>query len=303
MVVPTRDRPALLPRAVASALAQTVTDIEVVVVDDGSIDPVRLASDDHHLRVIRLDRPMGPCAARNRALAVARGRWVTFLDDDDELEPEMLALSLRAAKDSALPAPVAVLTGVRVVDEGGRVLETRRPMTLPRGRRYPLEAAGTGSRLNHNTLVAPREVLCQIRGFDERLPAWEHDDLFLRLNAVCSIQGVPTVGYRQTVQATPGLSGNLLARAAGIEHTLAKHRGTYATDPGRRAYLLGAMGLAYLRSGRWRQAIAASSRSLLVRPRWRTCGWWVACLAGPRAVTVSDRWRTRLAERRRGARP
>ena len=303
VVVATRDRPALVHRAVASALGQTLTSVEVLVVDDGSVDPVRLDADDERLQVIRLDRPSGPCAARNRGLAAARGHWVTFLDDDDELAPDMLARSLEAAARSTLPAPVAVLSGVQVVDEHGFLLETRRPVTLARGRRYPLEDVGDGSLLNHATLVAPRIVLEEIGGWDEQLPAWEHDDLFLRLNAVCSLQGVPSVGYRQTVHSTPSLSGNLLARALGIQHTLAKHHRAYAADPGRRAYLLGAMGLAYLRSGHWRSAIAASSRSVLVRPRLRACAWWMACLAGPRVAVAADRWRGRLAGGRRGARP
>jgi glycosyltransferase involved in cell wall biosynthesis len=259
---------------------------------------VRMAAEDRRLRVIRLDRPAGPCAARNRAMAAAEGRWVTFLDDDDQLEPAMLAVSLRAASASRLPAPVAVLSGVEVVDVEGRVLEVRQPVTFPRGRRYPLEDAGGASLLNHATLVAPREVLLRIGGWDEGFPAWEHDDMFLRLNAVCSIQGVPTVTYRVTAHPAPRLSRNLLARAVGIERTLAKHRAAYAAHPDRRAYLLGAMGLAYLRSGRWGRAISATSRSLLVRPRLRTGGWWVASLAGPWVVSASDRWRTRLARGR-----
>ena len=302
VVVPTRDRPRLVARAVASALAQTLTDIEVLVVDDGSVEPVRLPTGDPRLRLIRLDRPQGPCAARNRALAEAGGDWVTFLDDDDQLEPDMLATSLRAAQASPLPPPVAALSGIQVVDAEGRLLQTRRPVTLARGRRYPLEDAGDGSLLNHATLVAPRAVLREIGGWDEQLPAWEHDDLFLRLNAACSIQGVPAVGYRQTVGPAPSLSRDLLARAVGIERTLAKHHRTYADDPGRRAYLLGAMGLAYLRSGHRRPSIAATGRSLLVRPRLRACGWLLACLAGPRVVAASDRMRLRLAGGRRAAR-
>jgi hypothetical protein len=304
IVIATRDRPLLVSRAVASALAQTIADVEVVVVDDGSAEPVRLATNDRRLQVIHLDHPGGPCAARNQALAAARGTWVTFLDDDDELEPDMVALSLRAAAESVLPAPVAVLSGIDVVDDEGRILERRLPVTLARGRRYSLEDRQGRSFLTHNTLVAPREVLLQIGGWDERFPAWEHDDLFLRLNAVCSIQGVPTVGYRQTAHARPRLSRDLTARAAGIERTLAKHHAAYATSPERRAYLLGALGLAYLHIGCWGRAIAATTRSLLARPRLRTCRWWVLCLAGPRVVPLYDRWRTWLPRSRwKRARP
>jgi len=283
-------------RAIASALAQTVQSVEILVVDDGSIAAVS-PPDDRRVRVIRQERPRGPCAARNVAMAAARGRWITFLDDDDELERHMLEVSLRAAAESDLPAPVAVLSGIDVVGADGRLLERRLPVTLPRGRRYCLEGDQNRSFLTHNTLVAPLEVIRGIGGWDETLPAWEHDDLMLRLNAVCSIQGVATATYRMTATATPRLSKDLLARAVGIERTLAKHEPLIAANPERHAYLLGALGLAYLRAGRWGPSVVATTRSLLVRPRPRTCRWWLASLAGPRLVVLADRTRSRLVGR------
>jgi hypothetical protein len=296
IVIPTRDRPGLVRRAIASALTQTLQSVEILVVDDGSLDPVA-PPDDGRVRVIRQQRPRGPCTARNVAMAAARGRWITFLDDDDELERHMLEVSLRAAAASHLPAPVAVLSGIDVVGPDGRLLERRLPVTLPRGRRYCLEDDQNRSFLAHNTLVAPLKVMRRIGGWDETLPAWEHDDLMLRLNAVCSIQGVATVTYRMTASATTRLSKDSLARAVGIERTLAKHGPLFAANPERHAYLLGALGLAYLRAGRWAPSIVATTRSLLVRPRPRACGWWLASLAGPRLVAVADRARGRLARR------
>jgi glycosyltransferase involved in cell wall biosynthesis len=301
IVIPTRDRPGLVARAVASALTQTISDVEVLVVDDGSAEPVQFHDD--RVRVIRRERPGGPCAARNLAVAAACGRWITFLDDDDQLAPHMLEVSLGAAHGSDLPAPVAVLSGIDVLDPGGRLLERRLPVTLPRGRRYSLEDDQGRSFLAHNTLVAPLQVLRSIGGWDETLPAWEHDDLFLRLNAVCSIQGVDTVTYRMTANASARLSRDPLARAVGIERTLAKHPAAFAANRGRHAYLLGALGLAYLRAGRWAPAVAATSRSLRIRPDPRACGWWLASLAGPWVVSWGDRVRGRLPgrDRRTGA--
>jgi glycosyltransferase involved in cell wall biosynthesis len=288
IVIPTRDRPQLLARAVASALAQTTVELEVLVVDDGSVEPVRLP-DDRRLRLLRQERPRGPCAARNLAMTAARARWVTFLDDDDQLQPDMLAASLHAARASDLPPPVAVLSGIDVVADDGRLLERRLPVTLPMGRRYSLEHDQGRSFLTHNTLVAPLEVVRRIGGWDETLPAWEHDDLLLRLNAVCSIQGLDRVTYRMTANAPARLSRDLLARAVGIERTLAKHRALIASNRDRHAYLLGALGLAYLRAGRWAPAVTATSHSLRLRPGPRAGRWWLLSLAGPRVTAVADR--------------
>ena len=296
IAIPARDRPQLAARAIASALAQSVKDLEVVVVDDGSAEPLHLPVRDGRLRIIRRERAGGPCTARNMAMSAARGRWITFLDDDEELAPEMVAVSLRAIRASTLPGPVAALCGVEVVDEDGRVLETRLPTSVAKGGHYPLEDGQRGRLLN--TLVAPLEVMRRIGGWDEGLPAWEHDDLLLRLNAVCSIQGVPTVAYRVSAHAGPRLSNDLPARARGIERTLTKHRTAFAAHPTRHAYLLGTLGLAHLRGGRWAPAVAATTRSLMIQPGLRACGWWVASLAGPWATSLCDRVRARLAEGR-----
>ena len=83
-VIVTRDRPALLPNAVKSALGQTYEPLEIVVVDDYSTPPVNLRDvEDPRLRVIRLSRPSGEAVARNVGVAEAKGELIAFLDDDD----------------------------------------------------------------------------------------------------------------------------------------------------------------------------------------------------------------------------
>ena len=73
VVVTTRDRPEFARRALASALAQTIHDIEVVVVDDGSTPPFDPCSDDPRLRLLRRGTAGGMCVARNDGLRAARG--------------------------------------------------------------------------------------------------------------------------------------------------------------------------------------------------------------------------------------
>ena len=89
IIIPTRDRPALLRRSIASALAQTGAGIEVVVVDDGSDPPARVDGSDAVVLVRTANR--GASAARNAGLARARGAHVMFLDSDDWLEPGAVA--------------------------------------------------------------------------------------------------------------------------------------------------------------------------------------------------------------------
>jgi len=142
IIVPTHNRPDLLPRAVDSALSQDFADLEVLVVDDGSDPPARLPAHPK-LRTLRHEQSRGGAAARNTGTRAAAGRFVCYLDDD-ELHSEMVRVSLEAQERADLPPPVGVLTGIDVVDPRGRVLETRLPVTLPRGRHFSLEAAQPG---------------------------------------------------------------------------------------------------------------------------------------------------------------
>lgn len=93
VVIPTFNRRDVTVEAVRSALDQTVRDIEVIVIDDGSTDGTAsavAAIGDERLHVI-VQPNAGAAAARNRGIAYARGRYVAFLDSDDRFFPEHLA--------------------------------------------------------------------------------------------------------------------------------------------------------------------------------------------------------------------
>ena len=96
-----------LADAVRSVLAQTLTDFELIVVDDCSTDAslqviAETAAGDPRVRVIVQDRNGGPGPARNRALAEARGRWIAVFDSDDLMAPDRLErLVARAEADGA----------------------------------------------------------------------------------------------------------------------------------------------------------------------------------------------------------
>ncbi|HVJ02719.1 MAG TPA: glycosyltransferase family 2 protein [Sphingomonas sp.] len=93
VVIPTFNRRDAVVEAVRSALGQSVADIEVIVVDDGSTDgtPSAIAAiGDERIHVIVQDNA-GAAAARNRGVAYARGRYVAFLDSDDRFLPDHLA--------------------------------------------------------------------------------------------------------------------------------------------------------------------------------------------------------------------
>lgn len=231
VIIPTRNRPQLLERAVRSALSQALPPSEVIVVDDGSEPPVSMTDYDR-VRVIRHFPSRGVSAARNTGLHAAKAHWVTFLDDDDELLPHMAATSLQLAHTSDLPAPVAALTAMEVVDPTGRRVHLRQPPTLARGHYFSLENPPRGkSFLSKQTLFIEREVLQSIGGWDESFRSRETTEMFLRLNPICSLAGSTDVTYRQHRHAGPRLSTDQGIRNESFDKLVEKHKAALELRP------------------------------------------------------------------------
>src|SRR5690349_7234836 len=94
VVIPTFNRLTTLPRAIGSVLDQDVAEIEVIVVDDGSVDKteefVRCHSD-RRVRYFRYSDNAGANRARNRGANMSAAPLIAFLDSDDEFRPGRLA--------------------------------------------------------------------------------------------------------------------------------------------------------------------------------------------------------------------
>lgn len=98
VVIPTRNRPELVLRAVESVAAQSYGNLEIIVVIDGpdtATESALASFGDPRLRVLALPESRGGSDARNAGIAASKGEWVAFLDDDDEWLPEKLARQLR----------------------------------------------------------------------------------------------------------------------------------------------------------------------------------------------------------------
>ncbi|MHC5738542.1 glycosyltransferase family 2 protein [Nostoc sp.] len=93
VIIPAYNTEAYIAKAIESALEQTLDDIEVIIVDDGSTDKtVEIAKSftDQRLKIMVNQQNLGVSAARNRALRAAQGEWIAVLDSDDWYVPERL---------------------------------------------------------------------------------------------------------------------------------------------------------------------------------------------------------------------
>jgi len=187
VIIPTRNRAAMVREAVDSVLAQKDARLELIVVDDGSTDetPEVLSSYRDRIRLIRQDN-RGVSAARNRGVQAARGEWIAFLDSDDLWLPGKLRaqLSFFASHPGLL-----ICQTEEVWIRNGRRWNPKKYHAKPSGYCF--------GRLLERCLVSPsavmmhRSLLDGVGLFDESLPACEDYDLWLRIGCRHPIGLVP----------------------------------------------------------------------------------------------------------------
>jgi Glycosyl transferase family 2 len=204
VVLPTRNRAAMLPRAIASVQAQVYPNWELVIVDDESTDAtpeVLEATDDPRVRSLRVPHG-GCCAARNAALDVAKGEIVAYLDDDNTMHP----LWLKALAWAFTERPeVDVLYGAFVVDDVHRI-DQQGSGAFPRLFLHPYDRAHLEqSNVADMGAIAHRAGLPEAR-FDESLVEMGDWDLLCRLTAERDPLVLPAVACFYSTDAPNRLS-------------------------------------------------------------------------------------------------
>jgi glycosyltransferase involved in cell wall biosynthesis len=202
--IPTRDRAEHLGTAIASALAQDVDGLEVVVSDDASRDGsagVAAAFGDPRVHVLRRRRPVGVAANRNTCLEHARGEYIAWLDSDDEYLPG--ALRRQVAVLDRHPGVVLVHGRAEIVDGDGRTLPSW-PAPFEADAIEPSQAAFrqliAANELTTSTVVARRSAHRAAGPFDASIGASSTDwDMWLRLALHGSVAytAAPIARYRQ----------------------------------------------------------------------------------------------------------
>lgn len=193
VILPTFNRAGTLNRAIDSVLNQTYTDLELLVINDGSNDQTELvlgSFSDPRMHCIHLPGRRGAAAARNIGISQSSGGLIAFQDSDDEWRNDKLGLQVEAIEKT--PAQ----TGV-VYCNYQRVQASRRSAGIPRLRTFsrllglPASqldgdlqlALARGNFIPTQTALVKKICLQSVGGFDERLPRLQDWDLWLRISS------------------------------------------------------------------------------------------------------------------------
>lgn len=208
IVIPTYNRPKLLSRALSSVEAQHRSDLEILIVNDGSTQAYEFNCHSSKHIVYQVNHVRcGVSSARNRALRMAKGEWILFLDDDDELVPgyvDQLSGAITRYSNCGV-----FWTGARILqkDKAGESVSIR---TFDES--YASERDSVKEFLSVELgfgVAIKREAIASVGMFDESLQVGEDTDLFLRLvDAGFIPKPIPGVGVIKHEEHRSRLSSN-----------------------------------------------------------------------------------------------
>jgi glycosyltransferase involved in cell wall biosynthesis len=274
VIMPVYNGEEYLEEAIASVRAQTFSDWELVMVDDGSRDTcpeiiARLSAADARIRAVRQENK-GVSGATNRGLSLARAAWICYLDNDDIWFPETLA---RYREYIASHPQTQFCYGYRHRLRDGKVTRLK----------GLFQDTTTGPReVFENSYLSPmrvchrRELLAKVGGYDETLRSMQDYDFFLRMSIHVPLEPINyATGLRRR-------HGNNLSQQSGFNRLLEvaillrflEHFGgkqaigseMVARRLGRTFY---SAGREYFRAGCYRQALAALAEGSAYTLPWK----------------------------------
>lgn len=232
VVMPVRNGERWLPIAIGSLLAQTLRDIEILIIDDGSTDttPAILTGygrRDVRIRVIQQDA-FGLVTALNRGLAEARAPLIARLDADDVAMPERLQRQLAHME---LHAGIGLLgSWARKIDASGQPIGWLKPATDSRA------IADLLLRTNpmiHSTVIMRAGLVRKLGGYREPFRGAEDYDLWLRMSEVAAVANLPEplIQYRWHRDNVTNRQGMRQAFSVRLAQRCMERRRNHAPDP------------------------------------------------------------------------
>lgn len=277
VVIPTHNRCDLLPRAIRSVQEQTIKDLEIIVVSDGSTDSSdtimeKIKKEDPRINYISYYPGRNGNFARNTGIKAAKGEYIAFLDDDDEWFPTKLEEQLVVMESDANIGLVYTGTHSIFVDDG--LAFDSKPIEHGDLSRRILMYNMVGST---TTVMVRRSVLEESGLFDESLAAIQDYDLWVRICQIAKVGVVskPLVHY-YNYNSTGQISANVEKYEKAYQQVNEKYKDLLESKLSAKEYKQKlaiqkrSLGMRHLRNGNGNQAREYYRESLRIKYDFRT---------------------------------
>jgi glycosyltransferase involved in cell wall biosynthesis len=221
VIIPAFNRERVIGRAIESVVAQSFQDFEIIVVDDGSRDEttqnaIKLTRSEPRLHILRYETNQGAQAARNAGARAAQGKWLSFLDSDDEWLPRSLEMRLE----------IAAIENVEVVHSDCYIMRRDMPRELLnlralRGQVYSELLGHPGPMFQAMLMTA--NSFSKIGGLDERIVAYQEWDTAIRLGKGFRFGYVNAPTFLYNCREADSISKDEKRAAQGYKQVVKKH--------------------------------------------------------------------------------
>jgi glycosyltransferase involved in cell wall biosynthesis len=284
IIIPAYNVAPYIRETLASVFAQTFSDFEVIIINDGSPDSeeFELAIKPYRERIRYLKQEnRGASAARNAGLRAARGELIAFLDADDLWSPNYLAEQLKFIREYGcdLACADALIFGVSA-DAGQSYMDSLMESAPPAGLVTFLDLVNADRSLITSGVVVRRDLVLEVGLFDEALRNAQDFDLWLRLaryGARLAYQRKVLLSYRSRPNSLSGDAINSHQRELRVfdkieqsyEFTPAERLEVGAVIQSRRALLEYELGKLYLVPGDFARARQSFANANNLRRSWK----------------------------------
>ena len=278
VIIPTYNRAYCIKRSIRSVLAQTYSNLELIIVDDASTDNTEQVVGeigDPRLKYICCPTNGGAAAARNLGLTIAKGEYIAFQDSDDEwlLEKLEKQVAIMDRLDDAYGATFGgkILYGRNADGVRGKYLSCY----VPDGRRINEDNIRStivqNNAISPQTLMLRKSVIDEIGGFDERLPCNNDWEFNLRLSQHTQIDycGEPLV---TAFISDDSISQNTKYQIISLMIITKKHKHIFVHNKARLSRLYFRIGRKLQQYGRAKSAIPFIARAIKLHP-WSIKYW------------------------------
>lgn len=266
VVIPTRDRPELLARAISTVVSQTYRSLEILIVDDASERDVKSVVDDcqdDRIKLLRHEVRRGGSAARNTGIHHSSGHYVAFLDDDDEWFPEKIELQLKDLRNKGSEYKISYCQREFCDDTIGSVIGVSK---TGRDGNHLRELLSGDAVPSTSCVLLERACLEQVGGFRVDVPSLDDRELWIRLSRFCDFASLNRVLVRKHIHGEGRITGDKRALLASMKIVHEVHRDLFMRDRKSYSRFLLDLGRTSAMAGEHRYATLAFLKSIAAYP-------------------------------------